>query len=101
MKKFNIYINKLIDAVECAEQEKEKIYKGCGSPWSYEQISSVVLPELSELLSYAKKGKVYFKYGNKQRMLQSTYIITDSIQDLNVTVLGEKLKELQMVYNSI
>lgn len=101
MKNLNIFIEKLIEAVEYAEQEKERICNGCDSLWCYEQISNVVLPELRELFSYAQNGEVYFKYGKKQRMLQSVYIITDSIQNLNNTDLGKKLKELQMIYNMI
>ena len=70
MNKLNYYIDALVSAVECAEQEEASICKGCDSIWNYEQIHNVVLPELTELLSYAKEGKVFFKYGKKQRMLE-------------------------------
>ena len=101
MNKINYYISALVSAIECAEQERTNIRKGCDSLWNYDQIINVVLPELTELLSYAKQGELFFKYGKKQRMLESSYIITDSMQDLNHTTLGGKLQELQKAYSSL
>lgn len=101
MNKLDCYISALVSAIECAEQERASINEGCDSCWNYEQIHNVILPELTEMLSYAKKGETIFKYGKKQRMLESMYIITDSMLDLNHTDLGKKLSEVQKTYNSL
>lgn len=101
MKKLDSFINLLISVIECAEKEKEKICNHEDSEWNYDQIQKVVLPELNELLSYANQNKLFFKYGKKQRQLESTYIITDSMKNLSNTILGKKVIELQEVYNKI
>lgn len=64
--------------------------------WNLEQIQKVIVPEISELLSYANKGKIYFKYGKEQRLLESSYLITDSLNDLSHTALGECVLRLQI-----
>lgn len=101
MKKLDSFINLLISVIECAEQEKGRICKNEDSQWNYDQIRKVVLPEMNELLSHANQGILYFKHGKKQRFLESTYIITDSMKDLTNTELGKKVIELQETYNSI
>ena len=68
--------------------------------WNLEQIQKVIVPEISELLSYANKGKIYFKYGKKQRLLESSYLITDSLNDLSHTALGECVLRLQNLYDT-
>lgn len=52
-------------------------------------------------LSYANKGKIYFKYGKKQRLLESSYLITDSLNDLSHTALGECVLRLQNLYDTL
>lgn len=99
MKELDAFTNLLISVIECAEKEKEKICNHVDSEWNYDQIEKVVMPEMNELLSYANQGKLFFKYGKKQQLLESTYIITDSIKNLANTILGEKVIELQEVYN--
>lgn len=101
MKKNNLFICLLVDILESAEKEKNAILKGKFSLWKLEQIQKVILPEISELLSYANKGKIYFKYGKKQRLLESSYLITDSLNDLSHTVLGEYVLKLQNLYNTL
>ena len=66
----------------------------------YAEMENVVCPEINELLSFALKGKVFFKYGKKQRMLESTHLITDSLSALDKTPLGSKILELQKLFNS-
>lgn len=88
-------------AKQCAEQEKQRICNHEKSLWSFGQIQNIVLPELSGLLSHAKQGELYFKYGKKRRVLESTYIITDSIENLAGTELGKRILNLQDLYNSL
>ena len=101
MKKNNLFICLLVDILECAEKEKNAILDGKLSLWNLEQIQKVIIPEISELLSYANKGKIYFKYGKKQRLLEASYLITDSLNDLSHTVLGEYLLKLQDLYDTL
>ena len=101
MEKLGQFINLLHEIIDLVETESARIHSEQPSDWDINQLDNVVLPEINELLSYALKGKVHFKYGNKQRMLESTYIITDSLSKLNTTSLGIKITALQKLYNSI
>ena len=100
MKKLEQLINLLSEIIECADAESVKIHSAQLSQWDINQLE-VVRSEISELYSFALKGKVFFKYGKGQRMLESTYLITDSLSELNKTILGGKIAELQKFYNSI
>ena len=100
-KEINLFIKSLIAVLECAEKEKNVILDGKESLWNLEQIQKVIVPEISELLSYANKGKIYFKYGKKQRLLESSYLITDSLNDLSHTALGECILRLQNLYDTL
>ncbi len=101
MKKNNLFICLLVDILECAEKEKDAILDGKLSLWNLEQIQKVIIPEISELLLYANKGEIYFKYGKKQRLLESSYLITDSLNDLSHTALGEYVLKLQNLYDTL
>lgn len=101
MKRNNSFICLLVEILECAEKEKNKILDGKMSQWNLEQIQKVIIPEISELLSYANNGKVYFKYGRKQRLLESSYLITDSLNDLSHTALGKSILKLQNLYDTL
>ena len=81
----------LKEIMECIENETYKIDNGVSSEWERNQLQFVVRPEMYELLTYALKGKVFFKYGKKQRLLASTYLITDSLSGLSKTKLGSKI----------
>jgi len=83
------------------KNRNKKIDNGEKSGWDYGQLQNIVYSEMNELLSHAIKGEIYFKYGKKQRMLESTYLLTDSLKDINQTPLGEKILILQHLYNSI
>lgn len=101
MKKNNLFICLLVDILDCAEKEKNAILDGKLSLWNLEQIQKVIVPEISELLSYANKGVIYFKYGKKQRLLESSYLITDSLNDLSHTTLGKCILKLQNLYDTL
>ena len=79
----------------------EEEIKSENSIWDKEQLISVVKPEMEELYTHFKNGRVFFKYGKKQRKLESTYIMTDSIRNLNNTSLGKEIIKLQEMYNKL
>ena len=79
----------------------EEEMKRENSIWDKEQLISVVKPEMEELYTHFKNGRVFFKYGKKQRMLESTYIMTDSIRNLRNTSLGKEIIKLQEKYNKL
>ena len=100
-KEMNSFVKSLIAVLDCAEKEKKAILDGKKSLWNLEQIQKVIVPEISELLSYASKGEIYFKYGRKQRLLESSYLITDSLNDLSNTALGKCVLRLQNLYDAL
>lgn len=101
MKNNNLFICLLVDTLNCAENERKAIFDGKNSLWTLEQIQKVIVPEISELLSYANNGVVYFKYGKKQRLLESSYLITDSLNDLSHTALGKRILKVQNLYETL
>ena len=101
IRKLDQFINLLNEIIECVEIESTKINSGQPSRWESNQLDGVVRPEISELLSFALNGKIFFKHGKRQRVLESTYLITDSFSELDKTPLGRKVLELQKFYNSL
>ena len=79
----------------------EEEIKNKNSIWDKKQLVFVVKPEMEELYNHFKNRRVFFKYGKKQRMLQSTYIMTDTIRNLGNTSLGKEIVELQEKYNKL
>lgn len=79
----------------------EEEIKSENSIWDKEQLISVVKLEMEELYTHFKNGRVFFKYGKKQRLLESTYIMTDAIRNLSNTSLGKEIIKLQEKYNKI
>lgn len=80
------------------------------SVWRKELVEDVVLPEMQELYEHFSNGERYFKYINKrgilrikQRLLQSTYHILDTLlmEKLNLTELGKAIREVQDLYYKI
>mgnify|MGYP004484664639 CR=1 FL=1 len=71
------------------------------SLWEKEQLYKIVKPEMEELYEYFKKGRKFFKYGKNQRMLESTYLITDSLKKLKDTNLGREILKLQKIYDNV
>lgn len=57
--------------------------------------------EMQELNQYAQKGTVYFKYGKRQKTLETSYIVTDSLSNFASTQLGKQLNKLQDIYNHL
>ena len=98
MNKNNLFISLLIEVLNLAKKEEDKILNNKESHWNLEQIQNVVIPEISELLTHAKNGKIYFKYGKKQRLLESTHLMTDSVDNLFNTPLGESILNVQNIY---
>ena len=70
------------------------------SLWDKDQLIKVIKPEMEELYDYFKSGKKFFKYGKNQRMLESTYLITDSLKNLKNTNLGKEILKLQNIYDT-
>ncbi len=99
--KQKIFIGILKEVISCAEIEIKNINDGKESIWTIGQIENVVLPEMRELLSYALKGIVFYKYGEKQRLLESAYIMTDTLEHLDNTALGKQIDKLQILYFKI
>lgn len=91
----------LSSVLKHAEIEKACIIEGKDSLWSISLIQNVVIPEISELLDHAKKGEVYFKHGKKQRLLESTYYMTDEVRNLYNTSLGRQIALLQYYYDRL
>ncbi len=79
----------------------EEEIKSENSIWDKEQLISVIKPEMEELYTHFKNGRVFFKYGKKQRLLESTYIMTDAIRNLSNTSLCKEIIKLQEKYNKL
>ena len=72
-------INSVINQIELERKN---------SLWSTEQLDTV-REEFTELKKMIENDD--FKFKKKHIMLESTYIITDSIKELNLTVLGKQI----------
>ncbi len=70
------------------------------SLWDLNQLK-VVKGELVKIMTGLETNHVRFEYGRKQRMLVSTYFITDSLEPLSSTELGKKVLEFQEKMDSI
>ena len=79
----------------------EEELKNENSIWEKGHLINVVEPEIKELYAHFASGRVFFKYGKRQRMLESTYIITDSLRNLSNTSLGKEIIKLQQMYNKL
>lgn len=71
-------------------------------------IEGVVLSEMQELYDHFIAGERFFKYKNKigfftvkQRLLQSTYFMVDTMEDLSSTELGIAIHEFQKIYDRL
>lgn len=95
---YTLLLKEVLTEAAC---EQKRIEAGNSSEWSLTQLTTVITPEISELLHYAQMGKLFFKYGKKQRMLESTYLLLDSCDNLKVTQLGKKILELQDLHSRI
>lgn len=100
MQKLDRFISTLYEILAYIEMESAQIRLGHSSGWNQKQLECVIRPEIDELLLFALRGEVHFKYGKKQRMLESTHLILDSLSALDKTPLGSKILELQKLFNS-
>lgn len=83
-----------------AHHEVTTIRNGGISCWNADQLERVVIPEMIELLQYLLRGELFLKYGKRQRLLESTYLLTDSLNMLSNTPLGVQIRTLQKKINS-
>lgn len=95
---FKLQLESILHEIDIVKQE---IAMGNETLWTMQQLVDIIEPEVEELYKYANKGKIFFKYGKKQRMLVSSYCLTDSQLSLNLTKLGIKIIELQNLYNGL
>ena len=100
VKDFEEYKEILENIITLANREVTIISKGGISDWYLVQLESIVLPEMGELLQYILKGYLFLKHGRQQRLLESTYILTDSLNAIAKTPLGIEITRLQVKINS-
>ena len=92
---------KLLDSIiALAQHEVDLISKGGISCWNADQLAHIVIPEMTQLRQYLLKGELFLKYGKQQRLLESTYLMTDSLNMLSRTPLGGQIRNLQEKINS-
>lgn len=85
-----------------AQHEVAILGNGGSSRWNMNQLNHVVIPEMKELIQHMGQGELFLKYGNvrSQRLLESVYLITDSLEMLGSTPLGFQIEKLQTkIYN--
>ena len=99
MKSIRPFLNLLNSILDEAVNEEARAQNG-NSRWGERELKNIVIPEMNELKLHAERGDVYFRYGKKHRMLESTYLIIDSLKALVSTSLGRKIMLLQDMYNS-
>lgn len=87
-------LKKILNIIEIETNNKNSV-------WNKELLIKFIKPEIEELYNYFKNGKIFFKFGKSQRMLESTYIITDSIEKLSNTDLGKEILKFQEMYNKL
>ena len=99
MKSIRPFLNLLNSILDEAVNEEARAQNG-NSRWGERELKNIVIPEMNELKLHADRGDVFFKYGKNQRMLESTYLITDSLKELDSTSLGRKIILLQDMCDS-
>lgn len=87
--------------IELAHHEFAAIRNSGISKWSADQLEQIVIPEMNELLQYASKGAIFLKYGKQQRLLESTYLLTDSLNEISNTPLGIQIRKLQEMIDAV
>ena len=90
----------LDDIIGFAHHEVTIIRNGGISCWNVDQLERVVIPEMIELRQYLLRGELFLKYGKQQRLLESTYLLTDSLNMLSNTPLGLQIRKLQEKINA-
>lgn len=85
----------LEEIIGLAQHEISVINNGGTSDWWINHLEGVILPEAEELLKYILEGQLFLKYGKDQRLLESTYAITEWIIPVAYTPLGRLICRLQ------
>lgn len=83
-----------------AHREVAIIRSGGVSCWDADQLEQVVIPEMTQLLHSLTKGELFLKYGKQQRLLESTYLLTDSVNMISNTPIGLLIRNLQAKLNA-
>ena len=92
---------KLLDSIiALAQHEVAQVSNGGFSCWDADQLAHIVIPEMRQLRQYLLKGELFLKYGKQQRLLESAYLMTDSLNMLSHTPLGIQIRNLQEKINS-
>lgn len=89
----------LDNIISLAHHEATIIRNGGISCWYIDQLEKIVIPEMTELLQHLSGGDLFLKYGKDQRLLESTYLLTDSLNMLSSTPLGLQISNLQTKIN--
>lgn len=89
------YKELLDNIIGLADYEVNIICNGGKSYWNVDLLEKCVIPEMVELQQYVLRGELFLKYGKQQRLLESSYMLTDSINSLTNTPLGIQISMLQ------
>lgn len=89
------YKELLANIIDLANLEVSSSKNGGTACWDIVQLERVVIPEMSELFRYLLSGVLFLKYGKQQRLLESAYLMTDSLNMLGDTPLGIQIRNLQ------
>ena len=93
--------NEILRSIISLAHNQVAIIGGGGSScWTLGQLELGVIPEMEELQHYVLNGKILLKYGEHQRLLESSYLLTDSLNILNRTPIGIQISKLQDKINS-
>lgn len=90
------YLQLLAQTIDLAKREAALLRQGgdFSSGWTLAQVKAVI-SELSQLQDHGQKGEFFFPYGKQQRLLESAYMLTDSLNDLHKTPLGIGIRQIQ------
>ena len=94
------YKELLDNIISLADYEVNIIRNGEKSCWNVDFLEKCVIPEMVELQQHVLRGELFLKYGKQQRMLESTHLLTDSVNMLSRTLIGTQIRRLQAKINS-
>ncbi len=84
--------------VNLANKVVEQVNKELDSKktkWNVNQLESIVLPEMKMLSKAHADENAFFIFLSENKMLESTYLIIDSLNGLNKSNLGKTILRLQ------
>ncbi len=94
------YKDLLESIIDLAHHEIVIINSDGTSDWWFNHLEGVILPEAELLHKYILKDQLFLKYGKDQRLLESTYAITEWIKPVAYTPLGRLICRLQDKINA-